>query len=78
VDRVLGTQNAAENWQSECVTSEPTPTSETVAPTTTSSSDVDVDRPYVPAPDTHVNTKVHTGHSSHLCLPGERDGYCVK
>ncbi|HEY2224633.1 DUF4190 domain-containing protein [Actinomycetospora sp.] len=73
-------QNAAENWQSECVTTEPAPTSEAAAPTTTTSSDIDVDRPYVPAPDTHVNTRVHTGHSGHPCLPGERDGdhdgYC--
>jgi hypothetical protein len=74
-------QDAAENWQSECVTTEPSPTSETPAPTTTTdSSDTDLDRPYIPAPDTHVNTRVHTGHSGHPCLPGERDGdhdgYC--
>ena len=69
-------QNAAENWQSECVTTEPAPTSEVVARTTTrsSSNDVDVDRPYVPAPNTHVNPRVYTGHSGHPCLPGERDG----
>jgi hypothetical protein len=74
-------QSAAENWQSECLTAEPTPTSEAAAPTTTSSApdtdvDADVDRPYVPAP----RTKVHSGHSGHPCLPGERDGdhdgYC--
>ncbi|NMO90306.1 DUF4190 domain-containing protein [Actinomycetospora sp. TBRC 11914] len=75
-------QSAAENWQSECVTAEPTPTSTSATPTTTAQqdTDVDVDRPYVPAPDTHVNTRVHTGHSGHPCLPGERDGdhdgYC--
>jgi hypothetical protein len=61
---------------------QPTPTSEVAAPTTTAQqeTDVDVDRPYIPAPDTHVNTKVHTGYSGHPCLPGERDGdhdgYC--
>jgi hypothetical protein len=71
-------QTAAENWQSECVTTEPTPTSEVPPPTTTTSkTDVDIDRPYVPAAP---KPRVHTGHSGHPCLPGERDGdhdgYC--
>jgi hypothetical protein len=45
--------------------------------TTRTQTDVDVDRPYVPAAP---KPRVHTGHSGHPCLPGERDGdhdgYC--